>query len=70
VVVRDSRVSVSAVDLGSTNGTVVDGRQVQQALVRDGSQILIGRTTVTVLNPHAQPVGGPAAQPAPGQGAR
>ena len=49
VVVRDQRVSVSAVDLGSTNGTIVDGRQVQQALVRDGSQIRIGRTTVYAL---------------------
>ena len=65
VVVRDQRVSVSAVDLGSTNGTIVDGRQVQQALVRDGSQIRIGRTTVTVLNPHAAAAGH---QPVPGQG--
>jgi pSer/pThr/pTyr-binding forkhead associated (FHA) protein len=53
------------VDLGSTNGTVVDGRQVQQALVRDGSQIGIGRTTVTVLNPHAAAA---PPQPVPGQG--
>lgn len=53
VTVNGDQVSVSAVDLGSTNGTVVDGRQVQQALVRDGSQIVIGRTTVTVRNPHA-----------------
>jgi len=65
VTVNGDQVSVSAVDLGSTNGTLVDGRQVQQALVRDGSQIVIGRTTVTVRNPQAQAQG----QHAQGQGA-
>lgn len=66
VSIHDERVSVSAVDLGSTNGTVVDGRQVQQALVRDGSQIVIGRTTITVRNPHALAAAGPSH----GQGAQ
>ena len=61
VTLRGEQVSVSAVDLGSTNGTIVDGRQVQSALVRDGSTIVIGRTTVTVRNPHA--LAAPAAAP-------
>ena len=33
-------------DLGSTNGCVVDGREVQQAELRDGSRIVLGSTTV------------------------
>lgn len=33
-------------DLGSTNGVVVDGHQVQQAELRDGSQVVLGSTTV------------------------
>lgn len=65
VTLRGDQVSVSAVDLGSTNGTMVDGRQVQQALVRDGSHIVIGRTTITVRDPHALA----APRPAHGQGA-
>jgi len=48
------QVSVSVVDLGSTNGIVVDGRRVTHALLRDGSQIQIGNSTVYVRNPHAQ----------------
>jgi len=35
------------VDLGSTNGTEVDGRRVQRARLDDGSHFLIGETTVT-----------------------
>ena len=46
--------SVSVVDLGSTNGTSVDGRRVQQALLRDGSSIVIGTTTVVVRDPRLQ----------------
>ncbi len=53
VQVRANQVSVDAVDLGSTNGTIVDGRRVQQALLRDGSQVLIGTTTMVVRNPQA-----------------
>jgi FHA domain-containing protein len=34
------------VDLGSTNGSVVDGQQVQQAELRDGSRVVLGSTTV------------------------
>ncbi len=45
--------TVSVVDLGSTNGTSVDGRRVQQAQLHDGSTIVIGSTTVVVRAPRA-----------------
>ena len=51
--VSDRQVTVSAIDLGSTNGTSVDGRRVQQALLRDGSTIVIGNTTMVVRDPNA-----------------
>ena len=35
------------VDLGSTNGTEVDGRRVQRARLDDGSRFRVGETTVT-----------------------
>jgi Protein of unknown function (DUF3662)/FHA domain len=35
------------VDLGSTNGTEVDGRRVQRARLDDGSRFTIGETTLT-----------------------
>ena len=35
------------VDLGSTNGTEVDGRRVQRVRLADGSHFTIGETTVT-----------------------
>jgi pSer/pThr/pTyr-binding forkhead associated (FHA) protein len=35
------------VDLGSTNGTEVDGRRVQRVRLDDGSHFTIGETTVT-----------------------
>ncbi|MQA02939.1 MAG: DUF2662 domain-containing protein [Streptosporangiales bacterium] len=34
-------------DLGSTNGTVVDGRPVRRASLYDGSRVQFGRTTLT-----------------------
>jgi len=34
------------VDLGSTNGTVVDGRVAEQAPLEDGSRIVLGSTTL------------------------
>ncbi|NED95434.1 DUF3662 domain-containing protein [Phytoactinopolyspora alkaliphila] len=37
-----------AVDLGSTNGTVIDGVRVPQAPVTDGSTIMLGSTVVHV----------------------
>jgi Protein of unknown function (DUF3662)/FHA domain len=50
--VAGRQVTVSAIDLGSTNGTSIDGRRVQQALLRDGSTIVIGNTTMVVRDPH------------------
>ena len=34
-------------DLGSTNGTIVDGARVSEASLQDGSIIRIGETTLT-----------------------
>jgi hypothetical protein len=39
---------LSVVDLGSTNGMLVDGNSAQQATLYDGSTIKIGNTTMTV----------------------
>ncbi|HEY1133282.1 MAG TPA: DUF3662 and FHA domain-containing protein [Nocardioides sp.] len=39
---------VSVVDLGSTNGMIVDGRKVAQSPLDDGSVVRIGNTTMTV----------------------
>ncbi len=33
-------------DLGSTNGIVVDGQHTQRATLRDGSRIVLGSTTI------------------------
>jgi len=40
--------SVSVVDLGSTNGMLVNGSRVQQATLSEGSDVKIGNTTMTV----------------------
>jgi pSer/pThr/pTyr-binding forkhead associated (FHA) protein len=39
---------VSIVDLGSTNGMLVNGQRVQQATLGDGSVVKIGNTSMTV----------------------
>ena len=39
---------VSVVDLGSTNGILVNGHQVSQATLDDGAQIKIGNTTMSI----------------------
>jgi hypothetical protein len=39
---------VSVVDLGSTNGMLVNGSRVQQATLDDGATVKIGNTTMTV----------------------
>lgn len=39
---------VSVLDLGSTNGTIVDGRRVQHATLHEGSTVLLGHTTIRV----------------------
>ncbi len=40
--------AVQVVDLGSTNGTLVNGHRVEHATVADGDAIRIGNTTLTV----------------------
>jgi hypothetical protein len=40
--------TVTVADLGSTNGTLVDGKRVTQAPVQDGTVVRIGNTEVTV----------------------
>ncbi len=42
---------VSVLDLGSTNGTMVNGQRVQQAALRDGSVVQIGATRIVVSFP-------------------
>jgi hypothetical protein len=39
---------VSVVDLGSTNGMLVNGQKVQQATLDDGATVKIGNTTMTI----------------------
>ncbi|MDR0489247.1 MAG: DUF3662 domain-containing protein [Propionibacteriaceae bacterium] len=46
-----SALSVKIVDLGSTNGILVDGRKVKEAPLRDGSRIDIGKTQMLVYAP-------------------
>ncbi|HEX6936883.1 MAG TPA: DUF3662 and FHA domain-containing protein [Actinomycetes bacterium] len=43
---RRSGGDVTVVDVGSTNGVVVDGERVQQARLRDGTRIQLGNTTL------------------------
>jgi hypothetical protein len=40
--------AVSVVDLGSTNGMLVNGQRVQQATLDDGAVVKIGNTSMTV----------------------
>lgn len=45
---------LEVVDLGSTNGMLVNGTKVPRAALRDGTEVKIGRTTMTVrLDDHA-----------------
>jgi hypothetical protein len=43
-----SGTTVDVVDLGSTNGMLVNGSRVQQATLEDGGTVKIGNTTMTV----------------------
>ena len=43
--------SVSIVDLGSTNGTTVNGTRIQQATLSEGARIRIGNSTMLVRRP-------------------
>jgi pSer/pThr/pTyr-binding forkhead associated (FHA) protein len=42
---------IDIVDLGSTNGIMVNGQKVQQAALREGSRIEIGSTRMLVHAP-------------------
>ncbi|WP_205473048.1 DUF3662 and FHA domain-containing protein [Nocardioides sp. SYSU D00038] len=48
--VRGSRedLAIEVRDLGSTNGMLVDGHKVTRAPLRDGSQLRVGNTTMTI----------------------
>jgi hypothetical protein len=48
VVGADDDVRVTARDLGSTNGMLVDGHRITHTALRDGSTVKIGNTTMTV----------------------
>lgn len=63
--------ALSVVDLGSTNGTTVNGHRVQHALLTDGALVQIGGTRIVVRLGNSQsepppyepkPYPGPAAQ--------
>ncbi len=44
----DSGLAIEVHDLGSTNGMLVDGHRISRTGLRDGSQVKIGNTTMTV----------------------
>jgi FhaA, N-terminal domain/FHA domain len=44
---RRSGGDVTIVDLGSTNGIVINGRRVDQERLRDGAEVRLGSTTLT-----------------------
>jgi len=46
---------VRIVDLGSTNGVIVDGRKIAEADLTHGSHIDVGRTHMLVFSPTAPP---------------
>ncbi len=43
---RDGESRIAVVDLGSTNGTYVNGARINQAVLTDGDKIQIGTTTI------------------------
>ncbi|MGH3508085.1 MAG: FhaA domain-containing protein [Nocardioidaceae bacterium] len=49
--------NVTVMDLGSTNGTLVNGQRVQHAVVSDGAVVVIGGTRIVIRVPSA-PGGG------------
>jgi hypothetical protein len=51
VVDRGGRLDMEIVDLGSTNGIIVNGQRVQQAPIGEGSRIEIGNTRMLVHTP-------------------
>lgn len=46
--------AITVRDLGSTNGMLVDGHKITRAHLRDGSQVRIGATTMTVRVTHEE----------------
>jgi hypothetical protein len=51
VIARGSTLDMDIIDLGSTNGVVLDGRRVQQGPVGEGSRIELGNTRMLVHTP-------------------
>lgn len=51
VQLRDGQYLVSVHDLGSTNGIVVNGQRTEQAILEDGSQVLLGNTLLVLRKP-------------------
>lgn len=48
---RGGAIELEIIDLGSTNGIMVDGRRVQRAPIGEGSRIEIGSTRMLVHTP-------------------
>src|ERR671916_829436 len=46
-------------DLGSTNGTFVNGRKVGKAMLRDGDTVTVGRVLFAVATEQQDPGGSP-----------
>ncbi len=75
VIIRDARASrrhaelapedgaLRLHDLGSVNGTLVDGEPVQEALLRGGEEIRIGGVRIAVLATEPAVTGAPIAEP-------
>lgn len=55
---------VSVTDLGSTNGTTVNGQRVRQAVLSDGAVVQVGGTRILVRLPEHRP---PAPSDRPGE---
>jgi pSer/pThr/pTyr-binding forkhead associated (FHA) protein len=51
VIDRGDRLDIDIIDLGSTNGIVVNGRRVPQAPVGEGTRIEVGNTRMLVHTP-------------------
>jgi hypothetical protein len=58
----DGLPTVSVLDLGSTNGTAVNGRRVQHAVLNPGDVIQVGGTKIRVFRA-SDPSGGDGGQP-------
>ncbi|MDO4665543.1 MAG: DUF3662 and FHA domain-containing protein [Actinomycetaceae bacterium] len=49
--IRVTPYGVIAVDLGSTNGSYVEGHRITEATLLDGNELTVGRTTIYFYNP-------------------